>query len=89
MHILIVYKLDINNHKTVSNEKDMNELAMVLKVWWTWIKTFKMNSLLYSLFHIRMTKISYDQLENFKRIEKKIGKSLVNPITAFDHNYMK
>ena len=72
MHILIVYKLDINNHKTVSYEKDMNNL-----------------NLLYSLFHIRMTKISYDQLENFKRIEKKIGKSSVNPITAFHHKYMK
>ena len=29
------------------------------------------------------------QLENFERIENKIGKSLVNPISAFDHNYMK
>ena len=45
--------------------------------------TFDINSLLYSLFHIRMTKISQDQLENFKRIEKKIGNSSVNPITAF------
>ena len=52
-------------------------------------KTFNINPLLYSLFHICMTKTNYDQLENFKRIEKKIGKSLVNPITAFDRKYMK
>ena len=26
----------------------------------------------------------HDQLENFKRIEKKIEKCLVNPIAAFD-----
>ena len=35
-----------------------------------------------------MTKTNYDQLENFpenfKRTEKKIEKSLVNPIAAFD-----
>ena len=29
------------------------------------------NSFLYSLFHIPMTKTNYDQLENFRRIEKK------------------
>ena len=29
------------------------------------------NSFLYSLFHIRMTETNYDQLENFRRIEKK------------------
>ena len=32
-----------------------------------------------------MTKTNYDQLENFKRIEKRS----VNPIAAFDHTYMK
>ena len=52
-------------------------------------QNFNINSLLYSLFHIRMTKTNYDQLKNFKRIEKKIGKSSVNPITAFDRKYMK
>ena len=44
---------------------------------------------MYSLFHILMTKTNYDQLENFKRIEKKIEKSLVNLIASFDHKYMK
>ena len=34
-----------------------------------------------------MTKTNYDQSENFKRIEKKIEKSSVNPIAAFDHKY--
>ena len=58
-------------------------------IWWTWIKTFNINSLLYSLFHICMSKTNYDQLENFETIEKKIGKSSVNLITAFDHKYMK
>ena len=49
-----------------------------------------LNSLLYSsLFDIRMTKTNYDQLETFKRIKKKIEKSLVNPVTAFDRNCMK
>ena len=52
-------------------------------------QNFYLNSLLYSLFHIRMTETNYDQLENFKRIEKKIGKNLVIPITAFDRKYMK
>ena len=47
------------------------------------------NSFLYSLFHILMTKTSYDQLENFKRIEKKIENSWVNQIAAFDHKHMK
>ena len=32
-----------------------------------------------------MTKTNYDQLENFKRIEKTIEKSSVNPTAAFDH----
>ena len=31
-----------------------------------------------------MTKTNYDRLENLKRIEKKIEKSSVNPIAAFD-----
>ena len=44
---------------------------------------------MYSLFHILMTKTNYDQLKNFKRIEKKIEKSSVNPITSFGHKYMK
>ena len=44
---------------------------------------------MYSLFHILMTKTHYDRLENFKRIEKKIEKSSVNPIASFDHMYMK
>ena len=48
-----------------------------------------MNSFLFSLFHICMTKTNYDQSEDFRRIEKEIEKSLVNPITAFDHKYMK
>ena len=50
---------------------------------------FNINSFLYSLFHILITKTYYDQLENFKRIEKKIEKSSVNPIAAIDHKYMK
>ena len=33
-----------------------------------------------------MTKTNYDQLENF---QKKIEKSSVNPIAAFDHKYLK
>ena len=36
-----------------------------------------------------MTKTNYDQLENFKRIGRKIEKSSVNPIAAFDYKYMK
>ena len=32
-----------------------------------------------------MIKTNYDQLENFKRIEKRS----VNPIAAFHHKYMK
>ena len=35
-----------------------------------------------------MTKTNYDQLENFKRIEKRIEKSSVNLIAAFDNKYM-
>ena len=31
-----------------------------------------------------MTKTNYDQLENFKIIEKKIEVSSINPIAAFD-----
>ena len=46
------------------------------------------DSLLYSLFHVLMTKTSNGQLENFKRIKKKIEKSSVNPIAAFNHKYM-
>ena len=46
------------------------------------------DSFLYSLFHVLMTKTSYGQLENFKRIEKKIEKRSVNSIAAFDHKYM-
>ena len=30
------------------------------------------NSFKYSLFHIRMTKTNYDQVDNFRRIEKKV-----------------
>ena len=36
-----------------------------------------------------MTKTNYDRSENLKRIEKKIEKSSVNPLTAFDHKYIK
>ena len=36
-----------------------------------------------------MTKTNYDQLEDFKRIDKKIEKRSVNPIAAFDRKYMK
>ena len=35
-----------------------------------------------------MIKTSYGQLESFKRIEKKIEKSSINPTAAFDHKYM-
>ena len=48
-----------------------------------------MNSFLYSLFHIRMTKTDYDHLENFKRIEKKVQKRSVKPVAGFDHKCMK
>ena len=34
-----------------------------------------------------MTKTNYEQSENFKRIKKKIQKTSVNQITAFDHKY--
>ena len=52
-------------------------------------KTFNIIFFFYDLFHILMTKTNYDQLENFKRIEKKIEKSSVNQIAAFDHKYIK
>ena len=52
-------------------------------------KNFNINSCLYSLFHNPMTKTNYEQLENFKRIEKRIKKNSVNPMTAFDQKYMK
>ena len=48
-------------------------------------KTFNIISLWCSLFHMLMTNTNYDQIENFKRIEKKIEKSSVNSIAAFDH----
>ena len=38
----------------------------------------------YSLFHIFAIKTSCYQLENFKRIGKKIGKNSVSPIIGFD-----
>ena len=41
------------------------------------------------LFHILMSKTSYDQLETFQNIGKKIEKNSVNRIAAFDHKYMK
>ena len=44
---------------------------------------------MYSLFHILRSKTDYDQLQNFKRIEKTIEKSSVNQIAAFHHKYMK
>ena len=50
---------------------------------------FNINSSLYSLFHILVTKTYYDQLEKFKRIGKKIEKSSVHPIVAIDHKYIK
>ena len=55
-------------------------------------QNFDIISFLYlflSLYHIPMTKTNYHQLETFKRIENRIEKSSVNPITAFDHKYMK
>ena len=36
-----------------------------------------------------MKKTNYEQLGNFKRIEKTTEKISVNPIAAFDHKYMK
>ena len=36
-----------------------------------------------------MTKTNYDQLENFKIIEKKIEENSVKPIVYFDHKYIK
>ena len=39
-----------------------------------------------SLFDILMSKTNYDRL---KKIFKRIEKSSVNPIAAFDHKYMK
>ena len=44
---------------------------------------------LYNLFHILIIKTSYHQLENFKRIEKKLEKSSINRIIGFDHKDMK
>ena len=74
--------LSVNNHKTVSNEKDMNNL---LKSDELESKLSNINSFLYSLFHIRINKTSYYQLEDFRIIEK----SVVSPMTAVDHKYMK
>ena len=75
-----IRNLFINNHKTVSNE-NMNNLQSLMNL----NQNFNVNSFLYNLFHILMTKTNYDQSENFERIEK----SSVNPIAAFDHKYMK
>ena len=54
---------------------------------------FNINSFLHSLLHILITKTNYDQLwpimtNNFKRIEKKIEISSVNPTAAFDYKYI-
>ena len=73
-----------NNHKTISNKKDMNNLSPSFRS----LMDLNQDSFLYSLFNVLMTKTSYGQLENFERIEKKIEKSSVNPIVAFDHKYM-
>ena len=35
-----------------------------------------------------MTKTNYDQLENFKRREKRIETNSVNLIAPFDHTYV-
>ena len=44
---------------------------------------------LYNLFDILIMKTNYHQLENFKRIEKKLEKSSINRIIGFDHKDMK
>ena len=38
------------------------------KIWWIWIKTFNINSFLYSLFLILMIKTNYDHLEKLKEL---------------------
>ena len=43
----------------------------------------------YSIFHILAIKTDYHQLENFKRIEKKIENKSINPIIGFDCKNMK
>ena len=80
---MFVYKLNINNHKTVSNDKDMNKFSTSIKSLMNLNQNF-----FFSLFHILMSKANYDLLENFQRMEKKMEKSLINLIAAFDHKYM-
>ena len=59
---------------------------LVLKVWWTWIKTFDIISSFYNLLYILMTKTNYDQSENFQKNWKENWKELYQPETAaFDH----
>ena len=65
------------------------------KIWITFstsfkrlMKTFNINSSMYSFFHILLTKTNHDHLENFKRIQKKIVKNSVNPTASFDHKYI-
>ena len=40
----------------------------------------------YSSFHTLLVKINYRQLENLKRIERKIEKRSINPIIGFDQD---
>ena len=47
-------------------------------------QNFQGKPFLYGLFHILVIQTNYDQLENLKRIEKKIEMCSVNPIAAFD-----
>ena len=61
-HPTFVYNLNINNHKTVSNEKDMKTFSTSIK------SLMNLNQNFFcSLFHILMTKTNYDQLENFQK----------------------
>ena len=90
MHIR---SLLINWTLTIIKQYQMKKILVIFSISFkslmNLIETFNINCFLYSLFHILMTKTNYDQSENLKRCEKKIEKSSVNAIAAFDHKYMK
>ena len=49
-------------------EKDMNNFSTSFKIWQIWIKTFNINSFLYSLFHILMIKTIITIYRNWKEL---------------------
>ena len=50
------------------------------------VRLLAVKSLPNSLLNILAIKTNYHQIENFKRIEKKIEKNSINPIIGFDCN---